>query len=663
MAGRGPLQAEVILGLDNATTKQLLPHPVDGHARREGVAGIDQPAGEVQAVGSVRQHRQWREHAGDGGFDLGSVSQEVAANVNAGAAGLAPLPHDERGGELRQLLDPADNLFQFGKRLAGLGLLAIVRSEVFAVLLTAHHGRKVEGIQHFHGKLLAGLFRDGLFPGGDRLFELGLPGRELLLQLGNLGLQLIAPLRQLLGQLLGGGDFEPGFVGVVQEGVELVVLALRNGVVLVFVALGTANGQSQEDLPRGIHPVDHRLDAKLLGVGPSLFVHQRVAVKAGGNLLRLCRPGQHVARQLLDGELIERQVAIQRLDHPLSVEPDRAGSVAGEAVRIGVAGQVEPVPAPALAKVRRLQQAVDQSLVGVRGGVFDKRGDLTGAGGKTQQVEAQPPNLRDAIGLGGGGQLLGPQPRENELIERIPHRGPRGDLWGNAATDGAERPMAGTGIGGGRDRGHRGVGRRTLCSFGQPSPDEGEFIGRRAGIFGGGHRRDPLGTTQHLPEQGGGVGGGCEEGATVSPGGQPGGGVDPQAPAGPFRSMALLAIAAEQRGDFAGEINRGRVRGTGGRAQPGPREPQHGQPQHGREAHGETPKTGTETALQPTPGGGQNRPGDISQILPGLSGADHLELPLTPSANSEKTRLPSGGRSRPPPPFRSSLPCFRLRCW
>ncbi len=77
------------------------------------------------------------------------------------------------------------------------------------------------------------------------------------------------------------------------------------------------------------------------------------------------RVRQQVAGELLDGELVERQVLVEGLDHPVAVRPHLAVVVEVDAVRVGVAGDVEPVPAAMLAPVRRRQQAFDELLVSI----------------------------------------------------------------------------------------------------------------------------------------------------------------------------------------------------------------------------------------------------------------------------------------------------------
>ena len=64
------------------------------------------------------------------------------------------------------------------------------------------------------------------------------------------------------------------------------------------------------------------------------------------------------------GEAIERHVAIERVDHPVAVLPHHPRQILLEAVRIGVARQIEPRPRPALAVVRRREQPIDEPWIG-----------------------------------------------------------------------------------------------------------------------------------------------------------------------------------------------------------------------------------------------------------------------------------------------------------
>ena len=93
--------------------------------------------------------------------------------------------------------------------------------------------------------------------------------------------------------------------------------------------------------------------------------------------------GQQVAGDLLDGELVEREVAVEAPSIDL-VAPGPHGprAVALVAVGVGVAGRVEPVARHALAVARRRQQPVDHLLVGVRDSSSRKASTSAGVGGR-----------------------------------------------------------------------------------------------------------------------------------------------------------------------------------------------------------------------------------------------------------------------------------------
>ena len=138
------------------------------------------------------------------------------------------------------------------------------------------------------------------------------------------------------------------------------VVLLREGIVLVVVALRAGERAAQPDGRRRVRAIDEDLVARLLGIDAALLVGHRVAMEPGGDLLLDRRVRQHVAGNLLDRELIERQVAVEGADHPVAVLPDIAAVVLLVAVGVGVAGEVEPRPRPALAVVRRREQPIDR---------------------------------------------------------------------------------------------------------------------------------------------------------------------------------------------------------------------------------------------------------------------------------------------------------------
>ena len=80
------------------------------------------------------------------------------------------------------------------------------------------------------------------------------------------------------------------------------------------------------------------------------FVRRDVAaIEAGGDLLIERGIRQQIAGKLLDREFVERQVAIEGPNHPIAIRPVLAVIVEVNAVRVGIAGRIEPVASPMLA--------------------------------------------------------------------------------------------------------------------------------------------------------------------------------------------------------------------------------------------------------------------------------------------------------------------------
>src|SRR5437879_332081 len=93
--------------------------------------------------------------------------------------------------------------------------------------------------------------------------------------------------------------------GGVEESQEPVVFLLSDRVELVVVTLRAPESQSKESRAGGVDPVHDRFDAKLLRVDAAFLIDLRVAMEAGRDLLVESRLRQQVARELLDGELVE----------------------------------------------------------------------------------------------------------------------------------------------------------------------------------------------------------------------------------------------------------------------------------------------------------------------------------------------------------------------
>ncbi len=100
-----------------------------------------------------------------------------------------------------------------------------------------------------------------------------------------------------------------------------------------------------------------------------------------------------------------------------------AAAVDRVAVRVGIAGGIEPVERHPLAEVRAGEQAVDELFVGIGRFVGDERFDLFGGGRQAGEVERKAADERAAIGFRRRLQFLGVEAREDEVIDFISRPG------------------------------------------------------------------------------------------------------------------------------------------------------------------------------------------------------------------------------------------------
>ena len=129
----------------------------------------------------------------------------------------------------------------------------------------------------------------------------------------------------------------------------------------------TARAAHRQSQPYGrgrFDPVDHVLDRVFRVDNAAFSVTPVVAIETTGDLLFERGVGQHVASDLLDRELIERHIVVERLDHPVTPSPHVALRVGLVTVGVGVAGGIQPADGHALAVPRRFQQPVNYLFVG-----------------------------------------------------------------------------------------------------------------------------------------------------------------------------------------------------------------------------------------------------------------------------------------------------------
>ena len=176
---------------------------------------------------------------------------------------------------------------------------------------------------------------------------------------------------------------------VVEKGFERVMVLLRNRIELVVVARGAADRQSEEHGTRRIRAILDVLKAHFFFDDAVLVGRRVVPDESGCDALIERGIRQQVAGELLDCKLIERQIGVERPDHPVAVRPDAAAIiVVMQAVGVAVARRIEPIARAVLAVVRRGQQSVDHLRVRIRRRVCNERRHVFGiaAGGPSSRA-------------------------------------------------------------------------------------------------------------------------------------------------------------------------------------------------------------------------------------------------------------------------------------
>src|SRR5262249_20310325 len=150
-----------------------------------------------------------------------------------------------------------------------------------------------------------------------------------------------------------------------EECLQAVEVGLWNGLELVVVAASTADREPEKNQARGVGHVVKR-------VLPALALGGRIRHVRAQQVEARCDPRprvvgkQLVASQLFLEKAVVRLVTIERLDDIVAISPGIGPDfIKLVAVAFGETDQVEPVSTPALAIVRRSQEAVDDPLPGV----------------------------------------------------------------------------------------------------------------------------------------------------------------------------------------------------------------------------------------------------------------------------------------------------------
>ena len=168
----------------------------------------------------------------------------------------------------------------------------------------------------------------------------------------------------------------------------------------MIVAAGAFESHSHEHGADGHHAIDDVADVDFLFDRSTFAGGDVTAVETGGNQLIRCRVGKQIPSDLFDHKLVVRLIPVQCPHHPIPVGPHLAIVVQVQSMGIAVAGRVQPEPRHVLAVTRGTQQPIDDLFVGIRRFVGQKCIDLVRRGWQPGQIQRDPAQQRDAIGLG-----------------------------------------------------------------------------------------------------------------------------------------------------------------------------------------------------------------------------------------------------------------------
>ena len=142
-------------------------------------------------------------------------------------------------------------------------------------------------------------------------------------------------------------------------------------------------------------------------------------MKARGDTLLGGRVRQHVSGQLLDRELVERHVSVDRANDPVAVRPDGPLPILFITVRVGVPRQVQPASGPAFAILRRREQPIDQPFVSIRRRIVDELVCFCRRRRNADQIEKHSPRERIPIHPRGRLEALRLEPTQHEVVDPI----------------------------------------------------------------------------------------------------------------------------------------------------------------------------------------------------------------------------------------------------
>ena len=232
-----------------------------------------------------------------------------------------------------------------------------------------------------------------------------------------LGQQLSAPRTRFWIEL----EFEVALPDSREDSLQGIVVRLRDGIEFVSVAAGAVCGSADEG---GHRLSDDVVAIKIVeGDGSSAraaeFERARAEETESRPQVRLSGV-EDLRGELFANEVIPGHILIEALDDIIAEGPGmRPKNIVLAPVGVSKVNGVEPVAGPSFAVAGRVQQLVDKVAVSTGILVCDKEFHLVGGWWQAVQIEGESPDEGAAIGRRSRGEIVLPESRLNEGIDRI----------------------------------------------------------------------------------------------------------------------------------------------------------------------------------------------------------------------------------------------------
>ena len=195
---------------------------------------------------------------------------------------------------------------------------------------------------------------------------------------------------------------------VAEEGQQLVVVALRDGIEHVIVTTRTSHRETEKCLRGGLQDIILPVKLRRPLVVRFVIPHPQ-SVESGRNPSFVSSIGQLVTRNLLQHKTVVWLVPIEGCNHIVAIAPGvRLLVIAFVTVTLRETHHIQPVPSPAFTIFRHGQQAIHQFQEGLRIRIINEGLYLCKARGKTEQgvVGAPDEDLPRSRGIGNEFLLL-----------------------------------------------------------------------------------------------------------------------------------------------------------------------------------------------------------------------------------------------------------------